>query len=634
MTIALAGNPNSGKTTLFNALTGQNLKVGNWPGVTVERREGFFRAEDETVRVVDLPGLYSLNVYSLEERVAREFVDGRECDAVLNIADACCLERSLYLTLQLAERGCRAVLALNMMDEAERRGIRVNAEALERKLGIPVVGISARKRRGLDRLKRTLFAARSVGNPFEAYDAATRTAVAALGGGRRAVAILSGETEPNEAERRAIGDYERKSGCDAFTELCAARYRRVEGILRELGLPVGLRPRSRSDRMDELLMRPRFALPLLIGGMALLFGVTFGAPGTLLRSGMERVIELAKTGADVLLRLGHSPEWAISLLEDGVIAGVGSVLTFLPQILLLFLGMSALEESGCLARAAFLSDRPLQALGLSGRSFIPLLTGFGCTAAAAMASRCVESRRDRVLTVLLTPFVACGAKLPVYAAFAAAFFPKAGTAVLLGLYALGIAAMGVCGGILRRILFRGEEPGFLMELPEYRLPSPDALFRSLRERTRDFLERAGTVIFAMSVLIWALRFFGDDLRPAAELADSLLGRLGAAIAPVFAPLGFGDAQRSVSLLAGLAAKEAVVSTLRVACGADFLAWFDLPSAAAFLVLVMLCPPCVSALAAMRRETGSGKTVALSFGMQLMAAYGCALAARGIVLALG
>ncbi len=590
-TVCLAGNPNCGKTTLFNLLTGANQYVGNWPGVTVERKEAKLRLSGDEIKVVDLPGVYSLAPYSIEEKITRDYIDSGAADVVIDIVDATNLERNLYLTLQLLERERRVVIALNLMDELKKRGITPDAARLSRALGAPVVPISAKKHQGIDDLMA------SVARAAREKKAPARPP----------------EPEP-EDERLLVR--------------AKARYDRIEAALNEAGFPRGAYQRTASDAADGLVMNRFLAYPLFFAFMGLMFLVTFGAPGEGLRLLMEKVISLAGRGAGFLLSAAHAPAWARSLTIDGVLAGVGGVLAFLPQILLLFFCMSVMEDSGYMARAAFMTDRPLRKLGLSGRSFIPMLMGFGCTTTAVIAARGVENERDRRMTIMLTPYMSCGAKLPVYALFAAAFFPASRAGVVLGLYGLGIFTMVLAGAAMRKIWFRTGETPFVMELPEYRLPTVQSVLRRLSDRARDFMTRAGTIIFAMSVVIWFLRTFTPGLVSTGEISQSMLGALGALVSPVFAPLGFGDAAKCVALLAGMVAKEAVVSTMRViyaAADAGALITtlsdhFTRASAISYLVFILLYTPCVSALAAMRRELGGTRWLLRAALSQLAIAW--------------
>ena len=704
VTVALAGNPNSGKTTLFNALTGSNQYVGNWPGVTVERKEARFEMLGDEVTLVDLPGVYSLSPYSIEENITRHFIAQHAPDVVLNIVDATNIERNLYLTLQLMELERPVVVALNLIDELERRGEHVDCEKLTRLLGAPVVPISAKKRQGFEGLFAALSRQahqRIVADPVRRYDAATREAVeqivAALGGhtshsafdldehrehrdlherdddhsareehrhiggyadeGDRdfapptswvALKILEGDAEilasaqMSDAQRARIAaatqEYVRKGrerhpGIDALTLIVDARYSTIERMLSQAGFaPARGHEVSVSDRIDRVLTHKYFAFPIFLAVMALMFLATFGWPGTTLSNLVEALMGRLSDAVAAAMAAMDAPRWVSSLLVDGVIAGVGGVLVFLPQILIIFLFMSILEDSGYMSRAAFITDRLLRRLGLSGRSFIPMLMGFGCTTTAVIAARGVENERDRRMTILLTPFMSCGAKLPVYALFTAAFFPGNRAVCVLSLYLLGIAMMVVCGLILRRTAFCEGDTPFVMELPAYRLPAVKNVARRLWDRAKDFLTRAGTIIFAMSVVVWFLQSFSPSLEMVSDSASSIFARVGAFIAPVFRPLGFGQWQKSVSLLSGMVAKEAVVSTMQVLYGASTTAQlgqalqgqFTQLSAYSFLVFTLLYTPCVSALAAIRREMNSRKYTLLSVFMQLGVAYVAAL----------
>ena len=700
ITIALAGNPNSGKTTLFNALTGSNQYVGNWAGVTVERKEAVFDISEDRATLVDLPGVYSLSPYSIEENITRHFIAQHQPDVVLNIVDATNLERNLYLTLQLMELERPVVVALNLMDELKRRGESIDCARLAKALGAPVVPISAKRRQGFDALfqaihdqahdPRTAYPARN-------YDASTRDAlreiVEALGGFSSHSAFDIDEhfehRDQNErdddhsprADHRHIGGYDDEGdvdyapptmwvalkllegdellketaqlsdgqrariraavqayvargqqvhpGIDSLTMVVDARYRRIAELLREAGYRRREREISTSDKIDRVVTNRYLAFPIFLIVMGLMFAVTFGAPGTFLTGLTESLVGFIGDQASQGLAAIAAPEWIRSLVCDGVIAGVGGVLVFLPQILLIFLFMSVLEDSGYMARAAFITDRLLRKFGLSGRSFIPMLMGFGCTTTAIIAARGVENERDRRMTILLTPFMSCGARLPVYALFTAAFFPNNRALVVLSLYALGMLMMIVCGLVLRKTAFREGDSPFLMELPPYRVPHARSVLKRLWDRAKDFLTRAGTLIFAMSVLIWFLQSFTPSLQWTTDSAASIFGRIGAFIAPVFAPLGFGQWEKGVALMSGLVAKEAVVSTLQVLYSAGssaqltqaIAAHFTPLSAYAFLVFILLYVPCVAALAAARRELRSAKYFAMTVCIQLGVAYG-------------
>ena len=699
MTIALAGNPNSGKTTLFNALTGSNQYVGNWAGVTVERKEAMFDIGEDHATLVDLPGVYSLSPYSIEENITRHFIAQHQPDVVLNIVDATNLERNLYLTLQLMELERPVVVALNLMDELERRGETIDCKKLSEELGTPVVPISAKKRQGFDDMFQAIHDQAhnpTLAYPSRRYEPSTRDAlreiVEALGGFSAhsafdedehfshrdaqerdddhnahsshrhiggyddegdldyapptlwvALKLLEGDellketAQLSDAQRKriraAVDAYVARGqavhpGIDSLTLVVDARYRRIDEILRSAGFRRKEREISRSDKIDRIVTHRYLAFPIFFAVMGLMFAITFGPIGTFLTGLTESLVGLIGEWAGAGLTAVAAPEWVCSLVQDGVIAGVGGVLVFLPQILLIFLFMSILEDSGYMARAAFITDRLLRRFGLSGRSFIPMLMGFGCTTTAVIAARGVENERDRRMTILLTPFMSCGARLPVYALFTAAFFPGHKALVVLSLYALGMVMMIICGVILRRTAFREGDSPFLMELPPYRMPHAKSVLRRLWDRAKDFLTRAGTLIFAMSVLIWFMQSFSPALHWVTDSAESIFGRLGSIIAPVFAPMGFGQWEKGVALLSGLVAKEAIVSTLQVlySVGSSaeltgaIAAHFTPLSAYAFLVFILLYTPCVAALAAARRELHSTKYFLLTIAIQLGTAY--------------
>ncbi|MGJ4848883.1 ferrous iron transport protein B [Bacillota bacterium Meth-B3] len=705
ITIALAGNPNSGKTTLFNALTGSNQYVGNWPGVTVERKEACFEIGDDQALLVDLPGVYSLSPYSIEENITRHFIAQHSPDVVLNIVDATNIERNLYLTLQLMELERPTVIALNLMDELEKDGGGIDCERLSHFLGAPVVPISAKKRRGFDRLFQALHdqvrGPRPV-SPVQRYDASTRLAVsqlvAALGGAGSHSAFDEREHHAHRDERERdddhgerarhahIGGYEDEGdddfapptgwvalkllegdeallgaayltgdqrasieaivdgyvgrgradhpGIDALTLVADCRYRAIERALRESGFKrSAVNREDASYRIDRLLMNKYLAFPIFLLVMGLMFAVTFGPIGRTLTGLMEWLIgDVLSGAAEAALAFMGASAALKSLVLDGVIAGVGGVMTFLPQILLIFLGMSILEDSGYMARAAFITDKLLRRMGLSGRSFIPMLMGFGCTTTAIIAARGVENERDRRMTIMLTPFMSCGARLPVYGLFAAAFFERHQALTVLSLYLMGMLVMVAAGLILRKTAFREGDTPFVMELPPYRWPTPINVLRRLRDRAKDFLTRAGTLIFAMSVLIWFLQAFSSDLHYVTDSSRSLFATIGGWIAPVFRPLGFGEWEKGVALLSGLVAKEAVVSTLGVLYAAGdttqlaglLKAHFTALSAYSFLTFILLYTPCVAAVAALRREMRSAKYTLLAIAMQIGSAYSAAL----------
>lgn len=652
-TVALAGNPNCGKTTLFNQLTGQSQHVGNWAGVTVERREGRIEAAGERAVLVDLPGIYSLAAYTLEERVAREFLLGGQADAAVNILDGTSLERGLYLTLQLCELGTPMAVAVGMMDEVRAAGGGVDAARMEKLLGVPVVPVAARKGERVEELAAAALGRARVPPPpryGEPLDGAIAEAARAVEGAVREPGRLrfyaAGLLEDPDAFkdrlrltarqrwelRRIRASLERETGEDTASLIAGARYRLIERILRE-AVKTPPRPAggTLTDRIDGAVLHRKLAFPIFLAAMAGMFGVCFGGPGLALKGWMERLLAGLSAGLSGWLpALGVSPPVS-DLLVGGVLGGVGSVLTFLPQVALIFLCLTLLEECGYLSRAAFLMDLPLRRLGLTGKSFIPMLMGFGCTTPAVMAARTLGGERDRRLTILLTPYLPCSARFPIYALFAGVFFPRRQGLAVAALYLAGIAAMAAVGWFLRKGPFRGREAPFLMEFPPYRAPSLRNVLRNTGEKCGDFLRKAGTLIFAMSVLIWLLQHVDGGLRFTANPAASLFARAGGALAPLFSPLGFGFREAAVALLAGLVSKEAVVSTLGVSLAGEgplaaaLAARFSPLSAAAFLVFCALYAPCVSALATMRRELHSTWRALAAALLQTAVAYAAALA---------
>jgi ferrous iron transport protein B len=661
MKIALVGNPNCGKTTLFNALTGSNQYVGNWPGVTVEKKEGKASVDGRPVTVVDLPGIYSLSPYSMEEIVARDFIVREHPDAIIDIVDATNIERNLYLTAQLLELERPTVLALNFMDEVERHGDRIDCERLSRELGIPVVPITARTGKNVDELLRVAHRQMHVGvtvEPDDLYDGYTheihhrvgelihdRAYAAGIPAHWASIKLIEGDRLVedalglDESTRLAVEEILREyEGAytlgDRETLIADSRYQYIQRVV-AASVTKGRRKGSLtlSDRIDSVVTNKYLAIPVFLLTMLAMFAVTFG-PGQMLSDGVDILINdclagwltAALTGAGVA-------EWAIRLLVEGVVGGVGGVLVFLPQIALLFLFLSFLEDSGYMARAAFIMDRLLRRFGLSGKAFIPMLMGFGCTVPAIMGARTMENEKDRRMTIMLVPFMSCSARLPVYGLITAAFFPRHTGLVVFSLYVIGLLCAILSGIILKKAVFRGEPAAFVLELPPYRLPTLKNILLHVWEKVRGFLVKAGTLILAMSVVLWILQNFGAGFRMVDNSADSILGHIGSFIAPVFAPLGFGTWQAAVSLLTGLIAKEAVVSSMSLFYGfsamdggavvAGALAGtFATPAAAyAFLVFVLLYVPCVAAVATLYREMNSLKWTLRSVGWQLLWAYG-------------
>ena len=644
MIFALVGNQNCGKTTLFNALTGSNQHVGNFPGVTVEQKSGEVKGV-KNCSVLDLPGIYSLRPYTQEEIVSRDFIINQKPDCIINIIDATNIERNLYLTLQLLELRVPTVIALNMMDEVYANGGTVDVQQLSRLIGVPVVPISAVKGEGVSELiDRVVDTARKKALPgvtdFCADDSPVHRCIHAvihliqdhadrLGVSSRFCTAkliegdpeLAGRLELDENEREllehCIVQMESESGLDRNAALADMRYSFIEGVVSKTVVKCHeSREHARSVRMDRVLTGKYTAIPTFLAIMFLIFYLTFNVIGSALSDwlslGIDALTGLVDRG---LTAYGINPV-VHSLVIDGIFAGVGSVLSFLPIIVTLFFFLSILEDTGYMARVAFVMDRPLRKLGLSGRSFVPMLIGFGCSVPAIMATRTVSSDRDRKMTILLTPYMSCSAKIPIYAVFAAAFFPQNRGLAMICLYALGIVMGIIVALILKSTAFRGQPVPFVMELPNYRMPSLKSVGLLLWEKAKDFLERAFTVIFMATVLIWFLQTFDTRLNVVADSADSLLALIGQLIAPVFRPLGFADWRMVTALISGFTAKEAVVSTLAVLLGTNVAnlssalgSVFNPITAVSFLVFTLLYTPCVAAVATIRRELGSAvKTI--------------------------
>lgn len=660
MIFALAGNQNCGKTTLFNALTGSNQHVGNFPGVTVDQKSGAIKGVKDC-SVVDLPGIYSLRPYTQEEIVTRDFIIDGKPDGIINIVDATNIERNLYLTLQLLELRVPMVLALNMMDEVRANGGTVDVQKMSRALGIPVVPISAAKGEGISELidkavqtakSRTLPAvsdfcddASPVHRCIHAVIHLIQDHADNVGIPARfcAVKLIEGDKEmekrleldKNETEllEHCVVEMEDATGFDRNEALADMRYAFIEKVTQCAVVKCHeSREHSRSVKIDRVLTGKYTALPVFFAVMLLVFWLTFDVIGQRLSDLLSLGIDALSAAADRgLTAYGINPV-VHSLIIDGIFTGVGSVLSFLPIIVTLFFFLSILEDTGYMARIAFVMDKLLRHIGLSGRSFVPMLIGFGCTVPAIMATRTVSSDRDRKMTILLTPYMSCSAKIPIYAVFSAAFFPKHAALVMIGLYVTGIILGIIVALILKNTAFRGNPVPFVMELPNYRLPSFKSVMLLLWEKARDFLERAFTVIFVASIVIWFLRTFDTKLNVVEDSSQSLLALVGRFIAPAFAPLGFGDWRAVTSLISGFTAKEAVVSTMAVLMGTSvnelggaLSSLFTPLSALSFLVFTLLYTPCVAAIATVRRELHSrGATLGVVL-MQCGVAYLAALA---------
>ena len=639
MIFALVGNQNCGKTTLFNALTGSNQHVGNFPGVTVDQKMGEIK-DGKSGSVVDLPGIYSLRPYTQEEIVTRDFILNEKPDGIINIIDATNIERNLYLTLQLLELRVPMVLALNMMDEVHANGGTIDVRELSRCLGIPVVPISAAKGEGVSELlDQAVHTARGKTLPkvydFCAPDSPVHRCIhavvhmiqdhadkAGIPARFAATKLIEGDEgilrqlqlDQNEKEllEHCIVQMENERGLDRNAALADMRYSFIESVVEICVVKCHeSKEHRRSVRMDKILTGKYTALPVFFGVMFLIFYLTFNLIGQnlsdFLSLGIDKLTMLVDKG---LTAYGINPV-VHSLIVDGIFAGVGSVLSFLPIIVTLFFFLSILEDTGYMARVAFVMDRLLRKIGLSGRSFVPMLIGFGCTVPAIMATRTVSSDRDRKMTILLTPYMSCSAKIPIYAVFSAAFFPKYAAVVMIGLYVTGILLGILLALVLKNTAFRGQPVPFVMELPNYRMPSARSVGLLLWEKARDFLERAFTVIFLATIIIWFLQTFDAKLNVVTDSADSLLAMVGQFISRIFKPLGFDDWRVATALISGFTAKEAVVSTLGVLLGTNVAALgsvlgslFTPLSALSFLVFTLLYTPCVAAVAAIRRELRS------------------------------
>lgn len=638
MTFALAGNQNCGKTTLFNQLTGSNQHVGNFPGVTVERKDGLIRGHKDAV-VVDLPGIYSLSPYTSEEIVTRDFLINSHPDGIINIVDATNIERNLYLSLQLIELNIPMVIALNMMDEVRANGGTIKIREMQQALGVPVVPISASKNEGVAELidtalevaanrqkpKRMDFCSGPVHRSIHAVahlvedhaqrmNIPSRFAATKLVEGDEIIcqALQLSENEMDMIEH-SVTEMEQELGTDREAALADMRYTFIEEVCAKSVIK-GHQSREslRSVKIDSVLTHKYLAIPIFLGIMMLIFWLTFGVIGPVLSDWLSLGIDAVTNLADrALTAYGINPV-VHSLMIDGVFAGVGSVLSFLPIIVVLFFFLSILEDSGYMARVAFVMDKLLRKIGLSGRSFVPMLIGFGCSVPAIMATRTLSSERDRKMTILLTPFMSCSAKLPIYAVFSTAFFPDYAALVMIALYVFGMLTAILCGLIFKHTLFKGQPVPFVMELPNYRLPSSKSVLRLIYDKAKDFVVRAFTVIFLATLVIWFLQTFDTRFNVVDSSSQSMLADIGRLIAPIFMPLGFSDWRVSTALITGFTAKEAVVSTLAVLTGTSIATLpqalsglFTPLAAASFLVFTLLYTPCVAAIGAVKREMGSG-----------------------------
>ena len=654
----MPGNQNCGKTTLFNALTGSNQHVGNFPGVTVEKKEGSIKKYKEAV-LVDLPGIYSLSPYTAEEVVTRDFLVKEHPDAIINIVDATNLERNLYLTLQMMELNIPMILALNMMDEVRASGNTIHVKKLSERLGIPVIPISASKGEGiadlLDVVVKTIKqkkptqkldfcqgevhrAIHSIAHIIEDHAEAagypTRFAATKLVEGDEPMfKALDLDMSDIHIIDHIVEQMEENLGTDREAALADMRYTYIEALCAECVVKhQETREQQRSEKIDRFLTHKYLGIPIFLLIMMTIFWLTFSVIGAPLQDLLSAWIDrFTAMLSNVLIAADVTP-WLHSLIINGVCAGVGSVLSFLPIIVLLFFFLSLLEDSGYMARVAFVMDKLLRKIGLSGRSFVPMLIGFGCSVPAIMATRTLSSDRDRKMTIVLTPFMSCSAKLPIYGMITAAFFPNHAALVMVSLYVLGIVVAILSGLLLKNTIFQGNSVPFVMELPAYRLPDAKSVLLHMWEKGKDFLHKAFTIIFIASIVIWFLQSFDWRLNMVADSANSILASIGSIIAPAFAPIGFNDWRASTALITGFTAKESVVSTLTILTGASSDAqlsamltqMFSPLSAFSFLAFTILYMPCVAAFAASKRELGSMKEALLTAAYQTLVAYLAAL----------
>lgn len=635
LTYALVGNQNCGKTTLFNQLTGANQHVGNFPGVTVDRKDGEIRGYPNT-RVTDLPGIYSMSPYTSEEIISRNFVLNEKPRGIINIVDATNIERNLYLTMQLLEMDIPMVIALNMMDEMTGNGGSVNVNKMEEMLGVPVVPISASKNQGVDELiKHAVHVAYYQEKPLRQdfcdvndsggavhralhavihliHDHAEKAGIPVrfaasklLEGDKRILYQLDLDVNEKETLEHITLQMEKERGLDRSAAMADMRYAYIKNVCHQtVKKPRESKERIRSQKIDKLLTGKYTGIPLFIAIMALVFFLTFNVIGAFFQGLLEQGIDWLTGIVDSALTAASINKILQSLIIDGIFAGVGSVVSFLPVIVTLFLFLSLLEDSGYIARVAFVMDTLLRKIGLSGRSIVPLLIGFGCTVPAVMSTRILPSERDRKMTILLTPFMSCTAKLPIYAFFVAAFFPKQGGLIMTGLYVLGIAIGILCALIYKKTIFKGEPVPFVMELPNYRLPSVKNTAQLLWEKAKDFLERAFTVIFIATIVIWFLQSFDLHLNHIEDSSQSILALISGLLEPLFRPLGLGDWRVCTSLISGVMAKESVISTLQILFAGGVQTALSQQAAASLLVFSLLYTPCIAAIASVKRELGA------------------------------
>mgnify|MGYP000964642385 CR=1 FL=1 len=640
--IGLVGNPNSGKTTMFNSLTGSNQYVGNWPGVTIEKKTGKLKGHND-ITVTDLPGIYSLSPNSMEEIITRNFLLEDDIDVIINIVDATNLERNLYLTTQILEMDKPVVIALNFLDVLEKRNIKINIDELSKLIGCPVILTSALKSEGLEKLcKITIEVAKKPRNSislpytFQTIKALEKIkSLANITNQYYAVRLLDQDEiitkkyklENNQELKDIIHKYERENDTDSQSAIVEERYRIIEMIVKAT-VDAKKAKLSTTEKIDKVLINRWLAIPIFLGIMFLVYYISIVSVGELTVQGMEYFFDVI-IGENVrsFLLNANVAEWMISLIVDGIIAGVGGVLTFVPQMIILFLFLSLLEDTGYMARVAFIMDSIFRKFGLSGKSFIPMLIGTGCSVPGIMAARTIEDERDRALTIILTPFIPCGAKLPIFALFVGVFF---GPLASVSMYLLGIVVVIIAGVILKHTkYFGGERSSFVLELPEYHLPSIKGTLSSVWDRSKAFIIKAGTIIFIASVIIWILQSFSWNMHMVANHEESILASIGKFIAPIFAPLGFGNWEATVAILTSFAAKENVVSTFEIlSTGVSLNTYvstlFTPLSGYAFMAFILLAPPCFASLSTMKKELPSVKLTLFAIGFQFTVAYIIAL----------
>lgn len=661
--IALVGNPNSGKTTLFNALTGSTQYVGNWPGVTVEKKEGKLRKSKTNINIIDLPGIYSLSPYTLEEVVARNYITDEKPDAIINIIDATNIERNLYLTTQLKEIGVPIIIALNMMDVIEKNGDKIDVNLLEQKLEMPIVPISANKGTGIEKLvkecEKVVSDGVSLQQSVSMFQKDLETSIKDIqdkvshlaeeeGYNSRWLSIklleqdekilekISIDNDIEEYIDKIIEKLETKYDDDMESILADRRYEFIDKIVKVAVKKKNKGNLTTSDKIDKVVTNRILAIPIFLAIMWVVYYVSIQTLGDYTIGWVEEGIGLLADKISLLLTSFNAAEWLHALIIDGIIGGIGSVLVFVPQLMILFFFISLLEDSGYMARVAFVMDKFFRKFGLTGKSFIPMLIGSGCSVPGIMATRTLENDKDRKLTILLTPFISCGAKLPIYVMFASAFFPQNSGVVVFTIYVLGIVVAILSGILLKNTVFKGESAPFVMELPPYRVPTIKGLLIHMWDRGKAFLKKAGTIIFAASVIIWFLQSFSPSLSLIEDISNSILASIGRIISPIFKPLGFGDWISSVAIFTGLVAKEVVVATFGILSGVGEVAedsaelisniqvMFTPLKAWSFMAFNLLAAPCIAAIGAMKREFNSWKWTLFALGYQTSVAYLVAL----------